>query len=502
MIAWAALILWPITSITYLRKFSLPVALCVTFLGGYLLLPEKVGLNLPVLPTLDKHSIPTLIALVLTVVMVGQKSQSSYVLNGWLPRSPTALFFMSLLFIGVFGMVLTNQDALFFGPLVLPGMKLYDGFAFSLIFVVALIPMLLARKVLATPEAQRILLLVLTISALLYTIPTLWEVRMSPQLHRQVYGFFQHSFIQSVRADGFRALVFLGHGLSLAIFLSIAVLSAIALMRTSEKKMHMKWLMAAGWLFVVLILSKSLGALMITVLLVPLVLFLRARTQLLVAACIAGIVMTYPLLRAADLLPVDRVMSFAENVDPQRARSLNTRLVNEEALLEKARQRPVFGWGGWSRNRIFDQRGRNLSITDGEWILHIGIGGWVRYIGFFGLLCWPIIGLFMSKRDRIDPVCAMLSLVLCAKLIDFIPNTGMVPYVWLIVGSLWGRLELSVAAMKPSETTQGAPEQTRVQYARPLRDPADPTRVGTALASSDDARVYTRAQNRMFPSRK
>ena len=101
---------------------------------------------------------------------------------------------------------------------------------------------------------------------------------------------------------------------------------------------------------------------------------------------------------------------------------------------------------------MYAENGRDVSVTDGEWVIHFGVGGWVRYIGFFGLLCWPLIGLFISKRHRIDPVCAMLALILSAKLVDLIPNAGLVPYIWLIAGSLLGRLELSLSDRKPMAT--------------------------------------------------
>lgn len=493
MIGLFALSVWPVVGIILFNKLKLPAAVCATIMGGYLLLPERTGLDLPVLPRLDKHSIPSLTALIMTAVVLSRPGQTIRTNPGWVPRNGIVLFLISLLFIGTFGMVLTNQAPLTYGWRRLPGMSLYDSFSFSLTILMTLLPMLLARKLFATPEAQRTLLIAFAISALVYSLPVLWEIRMSPQLHRQIYGFFQHGFGQQIRGDGFRSMVFLSHGLTVSIFLCIAILSAAALARIGDTKHRFKWLMLTGFLIFVLVLNKSLGALVIALIVLPLMILLRARTQLLIAACIAGTVMTYPLLRAADLVPTDRVVAIAESIDPARAKSFEFRLRNEDILLEKARERAVFGWGGYSRNRVFDEAGRDLSITDGEWIIHLGMGGWVRYIGFFGLLCWPLIALFISKRDRIDPYCAALALILAAKLLDLIPNSAVHPYIWLMAGALIGRLELSSAS---TETEGQAAVVDHVKgrgYRRDLSGaPAELTEGGDQLPEPGGIR-YTRA---------
>lgn len=53
----------------------------------------------------------------------------------------------------------------------------------------------------------------LVIAGLIYTVPMLYEIRMSPQLHTIFYGYFPHSFGQQARGGGFRPVVFMGHGL-------------------------------------------------------------------------------------------------------------------------------------------------------------------------------------------------------------------------------------------------------------------------------------------------
>ena len=65
-------------------------------------------------------------------------------------------------------------------------------------------------------------------------------------------------------------------------------------------------------------------------------------------------------------------------------------------------ERPLFGWGGWSRARVFNEQGLDVSSVDGAWVGFIGKSGWVGYIGLFGLFCLPIFVLFLNRREKID----------------------------------------------------------------------------------------------------
>lgn len=473
MIAWIALGLWPVVAFILFRRLPVPVALCVTIVAGYLLLPNGISLDLPVLPALDKTTIPTLSAAVMMLFMVGKGTPQFPVLRGWLPRDPVVLGLLAVLVFGVVQSARTNGDTLEYGERVIPGLQFYDIFSILLNFLMMFLPLFLARRVLASQEGQRVLLTTLAVAALVYSIPALYEVRMSPQLHMDLYGFFPSSFAQHMRAGGFRPTVFLNHGLALGIFLTFGIIAALGLYRAATAGQGVKWIVAAVWLLGTLVLAKSLGALIIVLALAPVVLFLRPRLQLLTAACIAGIVMTYPVLRSAHLIPLDQIMTFAEGISPDRAASFMTRLENEERLLEKAQERPLYGWGGWGRQRVFDERGRDLSLTDGAWIIELGRGGWFRYIPFFGLMCWPVIALFLSQRRRVDPICAALAVALAAKLVDLIPNSGTPPFFWLIIGALIGRLEMKVPDKEqtPQDDTP-APKAGYVR-ARPSADPVE-----------------------------
>ena len=134
-------------------------------------------------------------------------------------------------------------------------------------------------------------------------------------------------------------------------------------------------LFLALWLLGTLLLTRSWGAIGITVLLAPMILFLARSQLLLVAAICSGIVILYPMLRGADLIPIDRVVEWTQDINPTRAHSLQYRVDNEDQLLDRASEKPLFGWGMWGRNHIYSDAGDRLNVTDGYWIGTIGVGG-------------------------------------------------------------------------------------------------------------------------------
>jgi hypothetical protein len=151
------------------------------------------------------------------------------------------------------------------------------------------------------------------------------------------------------------------------------------------------------------------------------------------------------------------VVSLAEAIDPDRAASFSFRLREEAEILDRAMERPLFGWGGYARARLFDEFGNNTSVTDGYWIIIFGDGGWARYLAVFGLLCGPVIALAMrARRYDVAPETAAIALILAANLVDLIPNTGISPITWLLAGALWGRLELGRETERDAEAVPAA----------------------------------------------
>ena len=494
------LFMWPVVALILFKRKRRSAALAWTLVAGYLLLPTVVNFNLPLLPTVNKETMPSLAALLAILFMVRPTTYAqgplapvnkSVEMPGWLPgHKLSAILFLVALFSGVLT-VLTNGDRLVYGPITIPALRTYDAFSLTLVSIVNFIPLILARKYLASPEQHRQLLIVLCVAGIAYCLPALYEIRMSPQLNRIFYGFFPHSWKQHVRSDGFRPLVFLEHGLWLGIFLVGSLIATVGLYRieTNRKRLY---LLGAGFLFVTIFLAKVLGSFLIAIAILPFILFFGVRLQMLMACAIAILLLVYPSARGAGLVPVEQIVSYAEKISEERSRSLAFRLRNEDILLDKANQRPLFGWGSWGRNRVFNEEGEDISVTDGAWIIEIGSYGWIGYLSKFGLLTMPIILLTLHRRRYgVTMATSTLCLVLAANLTDLIPNATLTPITWLVAGALLGRLEYK-PEMAPEAATQTEsgirpPRYSRAPVRNNVREPL------TAPAAR--ATLLTRATN-------
>jgi len=155
----------------------------------------------------------------------------------------------------------------------------------------------------------------------------------------------------------------------------------------------------------------------------------------------AVMAVSYPVARGLDLVPVERIVALAERASPARAQSLEFRFQNEEVLLERAMEKPVFGWGSWGRNQIWDGTGRLLTVTDGRWIILVGVGGWLMLLAEFGLLTLPIFLLWWRAGPDVPNHVAALAVILAINMVDMLPNATLTPLTWLFAGGLYGFAE-------------------------------------------------------------
>ena len=96
-------------------------------------------------------------------------------------------------------------------------------------------------------------------AGLWYSLLILVETRFSPQLHTWLYGFFPHSFLQQKRFGGFRAVVFLGHGLVVAMFVVVVLSSSVILWKEKIKASRFSPIAVVFYLVLVLVFCKSVG---------------------------------------------------------------------------------------------------------------------------------------------------------------------------------------------------------------------------------------------------
>lgn len=493
-LAYIALMAWPVVAYFLFRTMPRPMALIWTIVGGYLLLPQGAGINLPMVPPVDKNVVPAVSAAILCFALTPRQpahkpaaaTKSSDQFSSFAPApkssrqsairssqtgriTPLEWMLLAALIIGPLATALQNGDPVTIGARWIQGLTMYDGISGAISGLLAILPYLLARRFLAAEKEQTLLLASICIAALLYSILALIEVRMSPQLSKWIYGYLYQSFAQTVRGEGFRPAVFLQSGLWVALFLAMGIVAAAGLARLRRQKRGV-WLAATAWLLITLALCRSLGALALALAFLPIAALLPTRPQVLVAALVAAAVLVYPALRGSNLAPVTEIAAIAESISADRAESFVYRLDNEDQLLARANERPLSGWGGWGRSRIFDPvSGKDISVTDGTWIIAIGTAGWLGYVGQFGLLALPVLALaFGRHRRQVSYATSTLCLLLAVNLIDLIPNATLTSVSWIVAGALMGRVSASREAM-PHEDKSALDGQATTPHYRPTR---------------------------------
>ena len=439
LLAYIALFSWPLLGIGIFLMFPPRLACAVTLVGGEMFLPSSFIIHIKGLPPLDK-SLSVSLAAILGCLIVKPR-----IIMGGSKTGRRYLIFLLIIVVGLYFTVQTNPEPInVVGHDVLPGLTSHDFVLMAAQPVLYWWPaFFLGRKLFTKVEHLEVLWKVLTVGGLVYSLFILVELRLSPQFNMWVYGYRASSFSQSVRYGGYRPVVFMTHGLNVALFMLMSLLAATSLSRARIRLWGVSTRGLVIYLALILLAMHSAGALVNAVVLLLALIFLSSRGQARLATTIATVVLLYPLLRFFDLIPVDSIVGFFSSLlGPERAESLQYRFQNETELLSRALQRPWFGWGGYGRQFTYIW-GHQKEVVDGEWIGSLGYSGIVGFIGHFGLLVLPIF-VFARKRlrqmeSRSDAILASTLLLMSAAFVfDLIPNAGEAPYLTMMIGALAG----------------------------------------------------------------
>ncbi|WP_428937826.1 O-antigen ligase domain-containing protein [Fontivita pretiosa] len=326
------------------------------------------------------------------------------------------------------------------------GLGVYDGLSAVLNqFTAWGLPYLIGRLYFTDAASLKELAVGIFVGGLLYVPLCLYEIRMSPQLHAMLYGYHQHSFAQTIRWGGWRPTVFMQHGLMVGMWMCMASLVGLWLWMSGSVRrvcgMPMGWLLPP--LLITAILCKSTGALALLVLGLWALLtarWLRSSLAVWVLLMLSPLYMT---LRAGGQWSGQNLVSLAESLTgPQRAGSLQYRMHNEDLLAARALQRPLFGWGGWGRARVKDETsGRDISVTDGLWIIALGNHGVAGLASLTASMLLP--GMMLCLRRSVGEwsmpafgPAAVLAVVVTLYMIDGVPNAMVNPVFILSAGAL------------------------------------------------------------------
>lgn len=444
------LLLWaPVAAMAFTQMKTTRAAM-VTIVGGIIFLPERAAFDLPLVPPFDKNALSVLYALVLIFVTAPARFRRAKLLRGvdlWF------LFFV----VGAFGTTMTNGDSFVYGgglhwngvdrfPVtVLPAMTTRDIPSTIIRDVVDLyFPYLAGRLIIQDRKDVEEFFRMMTFFGVIYVPLMFFEAVMSPQLHRWFYGYHPASFIHAVRGTGYKPYVFLRGGLAVASYMYLTMMCAAVCVRL-KIKLPMG-IPAGGALIGIVIaiaISRNVGVLVYVAATLPLALFLGASSQTRIAVFLAVVFASFPYSRTSKIFPTEKILDVAKGYSMHRWQSLKTRFDNEDALLARALERPAWGWGTFGRNRIYDKRtGYDTSITDGEWIIQLGVRGIVGAIAFFAICMWPILSAWRSMRKIASKhgklIVAMFALCIGTLIVDLLPNSAFNKLVYFAAGALVG----------------------------------------------------------------
>lgn len=312
---------------------------------------------------------------------------------------------------------------------------------------------------------------------MVYVPLCLLEMRIAPTLHLRLYGYHARiDFGQTIRYGGYRPTVFLEHGLWVGVWMMSATLLGIWLWKTGVIKKFwnypMNWLVPV--LFVTFILVKSTGAYLYLVMGLG-VLFSSKWTRTALPMLLLSVAVSAYLYLGATgtLYTIPQVRAFmaasaAEGAN-DRSQSLGFRLNNEVTLSQKAQLRMMFGWGDSGGSRIYDETGKDISVTDSIWIIAFGQQGAVGLASFTAAMLLPSLAFAFlryparSWSNRKVAPAAGLAMVLILYMIDSSLNAMTCPVFILANGGLAGLVLKEPEPTKVIGVRPSLPKRTLVQ---------------------------------------
>jgi len=336
----------------------------------------------------------------------------------------------------------------------------------------------LGRVYFSTPGSIRELAIGIAIGILVYLPLMLWEIRMSPQLHRQIYGFQSWAWQDVARDGGFRPRVFFVNSLGLGIWAASAVLVVwwLWLGGATKRLLGVPIQIVAIVGLATSYLSKCLGAFMLLLFgigCLVAVVHLKWRRMAMAGAAVVAIYLGTAIV--GEVIPIrdwgTRAAGLLGREDKEG--SLRIRFVHESILLRHALGGPVIGWGGHGRNRPSDSEmvqritseagvpTRGRAITDGKWTIIVGKHGFLGLLTMWGWMVIPAtLASIWAIRLRIAmPIAApVFGLAGFSYLyaIDQLLNAFWSPVQALVAGGLVSFVGAATAFARQSRSRRGA----------------------------------------------
>jgi len=237
--------------------------------------------------------------------------------------------------------------------------------------------------------------------------------------------------------------VFCQNGLVLTMVMGTAAVAAtwLATARTQAHFLGIPPGITAGGLIAVAILCKGLAGILLTLggaLLGPMLRWYPYRVLVMVLILLPP---AYMFARGTGAWDGQEAISVAQIISPRRAASLETRLENERRIVDKAMRRPVLGWGRWGRWRVVDEHGRDITRSDGLWVIVLGEAGLAGLLAFsFAWLLPPFrlartVPIRVWMRPSFAPA-AVMTVIVCLHMMDNLLNAFPSPVFAVALGGV------------------------------------------------------------------
>ena len=359
------------------------------------------------------------------------------------------------------------------------GLGFYDGISTILYeFIKWGLPYFIGRIYFTDTDVQKTLAMTIFIGGIIY-IPFCWfELIMSPQLHRLTYGFHQHDFIQTLReGGGYRPMVYMTHGLMTSMWMIVASLLGSWLYYCKAlplKILGIRSLYLLLMLIFTTVMMKSAGALSYFVIgLAVLYLSSRLKNSILILILLICPYL-YIISRVSGIWDGRNLTEYiSKKFSHERSSSLQFRFDNEKILINKALQGSFFGLGGWNRSRVFDEKGRDISVTDGKWIIVYGMNGIYGLSVFIMMIQLPVFLFFLRLKPDVwktetFSAPAGMAIFISLTMIDNLLNAMENPIYILMGGGLIGMFIKSPDFYSPLAGTSlsGIVERIMIQGTR------------------------------------
>ncbi|HSI34481.1 MAG: O-antigen ligase domain-containing protein [Phycisphaerae bacterium] len=426
----AMLWVWPAIAAALFASLPPRRALAVGFVIGWLFLP-MLSLPMPFVKY-DKHAATSLGA-ILGVIMFDPKRLTAF--------KPGLIDLPMIVWCVVpFSATMSNTGS--------AGLTPYTGLSAAATEIIKWgVPYYLGRVYYGDPIGLRGLAVWTLIAGVLYIPFCFLEIAISPQLHFMVYGFYQHEFTQVIRMGGYRPMVFLQHGIAVGNMMAGATLVGFWLWWTGSLKTLFNM---PAWVSVMAVLGttlavKSTGALLLTFVGIGALFATKMfKNQLVLIVLCVGPFLYMGARSVGGWDGENLVGVIASAFGEDRSLSLKCRFDNENILLAKAMQKPLFGWGPNGNNLVLLEDGVTISsIPDGQWVIAIGACGIVGLIALFTALSGPTLAVMrrVKATEWATPLAAgvaAFAVLLPIHAIDMTQNAMANPLFLLGLGGLAG----------------------------------------------------------------